>query len=70
MFQVNEIKKWAKNHGISVKKSEELYIWFEEKNKEKTSEPTTIDQVAKEIFNKITDNKFIDHQKNYKQENF
>lgn len=69
MFQVNEIKKWAKTHGVSVKKIEDLYVWFEDKNKEKTSEPATIDQVVKEIFNKITNNKFLDHQKKYKQEN-
>lgn len=70
MFQVNEIKKWAKNHGISVKKSDDFYVWFEEKNKKITSEPATIDQVAKEIFNKITDNKFIEHQNKYRQEKF
>lgn len=67
MFQVNEIKKWAKSHGFSVKKQEENYIWFEEKNKDIVSSPMTIDEIAKEIFNKITNNKFVEHQKAYKE---
>lgn len=65
MFQVNEIKKWANEHGIAVKKSGDGYIWFD-KNNPVNSEVSSIDVVAKEIFNKITDNKFVDHQKNYK----
>jgi hypothetical protein len=70
MLQVNEIKKWAKKYGISIKKSENgLYVWFEEK--ENTSEPASLNEVVTSIFNKITSNKFVEHQKNYKrQQNF
>ena len=67
MYKVNEIKSWAKQHGFVVKKKDEGYVWFEEK--EKLSEehmPKEIELIVIEIFNKITDNKFLDHQKNYK----
>jgi hypothetical protein len=65
MFQVNEVKKWAKPHKISIKKAEDGYVWFEENNKEIVSTPAPIGQVAKEIFNKITNDKFLEYQKNY-----
>lgn len=60
---VNEIKSWAKKHGFTVKKKDSGYVWFGE-NQEAGS-PGPIDQVAKEIFNKITDNKFVDYQNNF-----
>jgi len=67
MFQVNEVKKWAKSHGFSVKKKDEGYVWFEENNKEIVSEPMEIGDLVTEVFNKITNNKFIEHQKAYKE---
>jgi hypothetical protein len=65
MFQVNEIKKWANEHGITIKKSGDGYVWFEKENPT-NSNVCSIGVVAKEIFNKITNNKFVEHQKNYK----
>lgn len=67
MFKVSEIKKWAKNHGISIKKTEkDSYVWFEDEKKDEVSEPAELSQIVKSIFNKISGNKFIEHQKNYK----
>jgi hypothetical protein len=63
-FKVNEIKSWAKEHGVTVKKQDEGYVWFAEG--EEPSSPETIDDIAKSIFNKITHDKFVEHQKNYK----
>jgi len=63
MFNVNEVKSWAKNHGIVVKKKGEGYIWSDSNSS--TENPENIDSVVLSIFNKITKNKFLEHQKNY-----
>jgi hypothetical protein len=63
-FKVSEIKSWAKSHGILLKKQGEGYVWFEE-GKESFGNPKALDEVVILIFNKITDNKFIEHQKKY-----
>lgn len=61
MFRVNEVKKWASAKGITVKKSGEGYIWFAEG--ESPSEPAEIDYVVRQVFNKMTDNKWVEYQK-------
>jgi hypothetical protein len=66
MFKVNEIKSWAKKHGITVKKQDDGYVWFAEGFE--PTKPEDLDSVAKAIFNKITDNKYLEHQKNYRPE--
>lgn len=63
MFRVNEIKSWAKKRGVVVKKQGEGYVWFAEGDP--PSEPKTIEEVAKEIFNRTTDCKFVEYQKNH-----
>jgi hypothetical protein len=63
MFKVNEIKSWAKKNGYVVKKQGDGYVWFLEG--EEPSEPKSIDSVVTEIFNKITNNKFVEYQKSY-----
>lgn len=63
MLKVNEIKSWAKNHGITVKKQGDGYVWFAEGDA--PTDPKSIDQVATDIFNRITDGRFIKYQKEY-----
>lgn len=64
MFNVNEIKSWAKKRGITVKKQGDGYVWFPDGGQ--PGEPDGIGEVAKQIFNKITDGRFAEHQKNYR----
>ena len=64
MFKVNEIKGWAKKHGLTVKKQDEGYVWFAEG--ESPSGPQPIEHIVKEIFNRITDGRFVKHQRNYR----
>jgi ribose 5-phosphate isomerase RpiB len=63
---VSEIKSWAKKNGYIVKTVKGVgYEW----NKEGTDEKNTDDdlnEMARKIFNKITDNKFLDHQEKQK----
>lgn len=64
MFKVNEIKGWAKKHGLTVKKQDEGYVWFAEG--ENPSSPQPIEHVVKEIFNRITGGRFVEHQRKYR----
>lgn len=62
-MNVNEIKSWAKKHDFAVKKQGEGYVWWGEGVE--AGEPKGIDGVAMDIFNRITDNKFVEHQKSH-----
>jgi len=63
-FKVNEIKSWAKKHGIAFKKQGEGYVWAKEGSL--FGHPENLDGAVKSIFNEITSGKFVEHQKNYK----
>lgn len=63
MFKVNEVKSWAKKHGFTLKKQDDGYVWFAEG--ETPTEPKTIECVATDIFNRITDGRFVEYQKEY-----
>ena len=64
-FKVNEIKSWAKKHGITFKKQGEGYVWAKE-DSDLFGHPEDLDGAVKSIFNEITSGKFVEHQKNYK----
>lgn len=64
-MNINEIKSWAKSRGFTVKKSGEGYVWFGEGAE--ASSPTSIDEVALAIFNRITDNRFVEYQNSYRE---
>lgn len=64
MFKVNEIKSWAKKGEITLKKQGDGYVWY---HKGATpSEPTAIEEAVKGIFNHMTGDKYIEHQKAYR----
>lgn len=65
MFKVNEIKSWAGKHGISVKKQGDGYVWMKEGVE--PGVPSPIEDVALQIFNQITDFKYVDHQKSFRE---
>lgn len=62
-MNVNEIKSWAKKHGFTVKKQGEGYVWWGEGVG--AGESKEIDGVAMDIFNRITDGRFVEYQKSY-----
>lgn len=65
MFNINEIKSWAKKNGITVKKQGDGYVWFSEGCE--PSESKAIEYVAKDVFNKITNCEFVEYQKSYQE---
>jgi hypothetical protein len=64
-FNVNEIKGWAKSRGYTVKKDGEGYVWWGE-GVEK-GDPADIGEVATAIFNRITENRFVEHQAEFRR---
>ena len=64
-----EIKSWAKDRGYEAKKSSEGYSWSLINNPEIRGDSQSVSKLARDIFNNMTDDKFVEHQKNYK-ENF
>lgn len=63
-LNVNEIKSWAKKHGFAVKKAGEGYVWSGEGVD--AANPDSIEEVARAIFNRITDGRFVEYQRDFR----
>ena len=69
------IKRWAKDKGYKVdrEKSDNVdnpynYEWYLIDNPERKGTINSLSKLAMDIYNDITDNKHIEHQKRYRQE--
>ena len=71
MFKITEIKSWAKTWGYSILKEKDdslngaSYYWMKNDQPNISGVELSVSKVAKAIFNNITDNRFIDHQKEF-----
>ena len=71
MFKITEVKSWAKTWGYSILKEKDdsingaSYYWMKNDDPNASGVELSVSKVAKEIFNNITDNKFVDHQKEF-----
>ena len=71
----SEVKKWAKENGYEsfrekipdTEKSYEYY-WSKIDNIQSSGIATSVSKLATQIYNDITDNKWIDHQQTYQIE--
>jgi hypothetical protein len=56
-----EIKNWAKENGFEISKipKENRYVWNEK-------EYNDLDTLVTDLWNKMTNNKWLDYQKEYK----
>jgi hypothetical protein len=59
-----EIRSWAKAHGYECKKIDEGYSWQID---DSTNFSKSVSTLAKDIFNHMTKNQFVDHQVWYKE---
>lgn len=59
-FIWTEIKKWAKSNNLEPKKTGSEYIFEEKTYKD-------LDSLVTTLFNKITENKWVEHQNNYEK---
>ncbi len=70
---ITEIKRWAKTFGYSIikdKGDEEKdeptqYYWSKNDDVNVTGVAPSVSKVAKAIFNHISEDKWLDHQKEY-----
>lgn len=62
MIKWSEIKKWAGEHNLKPKKVGDEYVWEE-------NTYSDVHELTIALFNHITNNKFIEHQKNYAAQN-
>ena len=70
-MMISEIKKWAKTKGYEVIKDKEdgLYYWAKlDAIPEVSGIAKSVSKVATAIFNHISDNKWIEHQIKFKEE--
>lgn len=59
-FTWTEIKKWAKERGLDPKKTGGEYKWEDNTYND-------INSLVTALFNKISNNKWVEHQKNYEE---
>lgn len=66
-FTLGEISKWAKSRGFKVSKKDGVFLWSSLENVNIKGQENNIEDVAKAIFNQISNNKWIEHQKQYER---
>lgn len=68
---ITEIKSWAKRFGYSLIKEKDdsingaSYYWAKNDDPSATGVSLSVSKVARDIYNHMTDNKWVDHQNNY-----
>lgn len=72
-----EVKTWASSHDYKVERTkiEGLekkynYDWYEMSNPNNKGRADSVFNLAKQIYNSITDNIHIEHQQNYENNSF
>jgi hypothetical protein len=70
-MRISDIKLWAKEHGFEVKKEQDdsingaTYYWSHKENNEWSGQSQSVSKLARDIFNIITDNKWLNHQQKH-----
>jgi hypothetical protein len=73
MFKITEIKTWAKTWGYSIIKEKDdsvngaSYYWCKNDDPNVTGVAPSVSKVALAIFNNMTENKWVEHQKQYRE---
>jgi len=69
MMTISEIKRWAKEYGYTIIKEKEedttQYYWSKDNDPMATGISPSVSKVARDIYNHITDNKWVEHQQNF-----
>lgn len=67
-----EVKTWASSHDYKVErtkiegtKQSYDYFWEEKSNPNNKGRTDSVFNLAKTIYNRITDNRHVEHQENY-----
>lgn len=71
MFKITEVKSWAKTWGYSIIKEKDdsvngaSYYWCKNDDANVTGVALSVSKVATAIYNHMTENKWVEHQKQY-----
>ena len=69
-----EIKKWSKEQGFQVLKEKDdsingaSYYWMKVSDPSVSGVSLSVSKLATAIFNQLSDNKWVDYQKEYRKE--
>jgi hypothetical protein len=65
----SEIKKWAASYGYSTlkEKGTENYLWTKDDDPTVTGIANGVRDLSTQIYNHITDNKWVEYQEEYKR---
>lgn len=69
----SEVKRWAKDRGYDIVKEKDesengaTYYWMKSDNHEISGVAPSVSKVAKAVYNNITDNKWVEHQKQFEE---
>jgi hypothetical protein len=75
MFKITEIKSWAKAWGYTIIKEKDdsingaSYYWSKNDDTSVSGVSLSVSKVATAIFNHMSNNKWLDHQKEYQENN-
>ena len=70
-MKFTDVRKWAKEQGFSVRKEEDnsingaSYYWANLENPNINGVSLSVSKLARDIFNHINSNKYVDHQIKY-----
>jgi len=73
MFKITEVKSWAKTWGYSILKEKDdsincaSYYWMKNDDPNVSGVELSVSKVATAIYNNISNNKWIEHQKNFRE---
>jgi hypothetical protein len=73
MFKITEVKSWAKIWGYSIIKEKDdsvngaSYYWCKNDDPNITGVALSVSKVATAIYNHMTNDKYIEHQKQYQE---
>lgn len=73
MFKITEVKSWAKTWGYTILKEKDdtengaSYYWCKNDDPSVTGVALSVSKVAAAIYNHMTNNKWLEHQKEYKE---
>lgn len=65
MITFTEANRWAKSIGYKISKKDETFFWVKLQDLKKCGNDKNLSLVVKQIYNDLTDNKFVDHQNKF-----
>jgi hypothetical protein len=66
-FTWGEVSKWSKSHGYKISRKEEKF-YSTNINTSEVQECCSLEELVKFVFNQMSKNQWVEHQKNYEKQ--